>query len=64
MIRTTLAEKERMIAERNDALGITGSSYVMPNSGARRTEPKRELLRTIRREAEARDRNPTFAALI
>jgi hypothetical protein len=60
----TIAEKERQIAERKDALGITGRDYVMPNSGARRTPEKRELLRTIEREAKARGRAPVFAAAI
>jgi hypothetical protein len=64
MMRISLAEKERQIAQRKEALGIIGSSYVLPNSGARRSESKRELLRILRREAEARNRAPTFATAI
>ena len=59
----TLTEKEKQIARRKAELGYTGRNYVAPNSGERRTEEKRELLRTIRREAQARGRVPVFAAL-
>jgi hypothetical protein len=52
MTRTTLAEKERSLARRKAELGIV----------ARRTDPKRELLRAIEREARARGVGPRFGA--
>jgi hypothetical protein len=64
MTQITLSEKESQLARRKAELGYTGRDYVAPNSGARRTPAKRELLRTIRREAEARGTVPVFAAAI
>ncbi len=64
MTRITIAEKQQQLARRKAELGYTGRDYVAPNSGARRTPEKQELLRTIRREAEARNRVPAFAAVI
>jgi hypothetical protein len=64
MIRTTLAAKERSLARRKAALGITGRNFVAPNSGERRTASKRQLLRTIEQEARARGAEPRFEAAI
>jgi hypothetical protein len=47
MIPITLAEKAQAIAERKTALGIEGMNYVAPNSGARRTEPKKAMVSNI-----------------
>ena len=60
MIRTTIEDQARLIARRKEELGIEGRDYVAPNSGARRTETKRELLRTIEREAQAQGAAPRF----
>jgi hypothetical protein len=62
MIRTSLVEKERFLAQRKAELGIEGRDYVAINSGARRTPAKRELLQTIQDEAQAQGRNPPFHA--
>ncbi len=64
MTRITLAEKERRLAVRKADLDLTGRDYVRPNSGSHRTPEKRELLRTLRREAEACGGAPRFAAAI
>jgi hypothetical protein len=64
MIRTTLEEKARFLARRKAELGIKGRNYVAVNSGRHRTESKRELLRTIEREAKARGIKPRFRAII
>jgi hypothetical protein len=62
MIRTTLAEKERSLARRKTELGIVGRNYVAVNSDARRTDAKRELLRALEREAQARGVVSRFGA--
>ena len=64
MIRITVAAKERSIAQRKAELGITGQEYVAPNSGARRTASKRQLLRTIQQEVRDRGVEPRFRAAI
>jgi hypothetical protein len=64
MIRTTLKEKERSLAQRKAELGIEGTSYVAANPGTLRTEAKRELLRVIDLEAQARGVAPRFRAAI
>jgi hypothetical protein len=64
MMRITLEEKARFLAQRKAELGITGRNYVAMNSGKHRTESKRELLRTIEREAGARGIWPRFRAAI
>ena len=64
MIRITLEEKVRFLAQRKAELGITGRNYVAVNSGKHRTESKRELLRTIERETKARGVQPRFRAVI
>lgn len=64
MIRTTLEEKARFLARRKAELGIEGRNYVAVNAGTHRTETKRELLRTIEREAKARGIRPRFRAVI
>jgi hypothetical protein len=64
VIRIILEEKARLLAQRKAELGITGRNYVAVNSGKHRTESKRELLRTIERETEARGIRPRFRAVI
>lgn len=62
MIRTTLAEQENRIERRKAELGIVGRSYVTPNSGRRRTSEKRELLRRMERDRQARGLALAFQA--
>ena len=64
MTQITLEEKARFLARRKAELGIEGRNYVAVNAGTRRTESKRELLRTIEREAKARGIRPCFRAVI
>jgi hypothetical protein len=60
MIKTTIADKERWLARRKAELGIEGRNYVKANSGIRRTEQKRALLRAINEGAAARGATPPF----
>jgi hypothetical protein len=64
MNRITLEEKARFLARRKAELGIGGRNYVAANAGTRRTETKRELLRTIAREAKPRGLQPRFRTAI
>lgn len=64
MIRTTIQAKADALARRKAVLGIVGQEYVAPNSGARRTASKRQLLRTIEREARSRGTTPHFKAAV
>ena len=64
MTRITLEEKARSLAQRKAELGIEGRDYVPVNSGARRTEAKRALLRTIEREARAQGVGLRFEARV
>jgi hypothetical protein len=64
MTKITLEEKARWLAKRKVELGLEGQDYVPVNAGARRTEAKRELLRTIDREARAQGVAPRFEARI
>ena len=60
MTRITLAEKQRLLAQRKAELGIRGRSYVAANPGTRRTISKQRLLRAIAEEARARGQAPRF----
>jgi hypothetical protein len=62
MIRTSLAEKARVLAQRKAMLGLEGRDYVPVNSGTRRTPAKRELLRAIQDEAQEQGKAPRFRA--
>lgn len=53
---------ERDLEARKNALGITGTNYVAPNSGTRRTQAKRRLLRKIAEMAEQQGRSTPFKA--
>ena len=64
MTRTTLEQKSAQLAQRKKELGIQGRDYVAVNSGTRRTPAKRELLRTIEREARRMGAAPRFQAAI
>jgi hypothetical protein len=64
MTKITLEEKARLIARRKAELGLEGQDYVPVNSGARRTEDKRRLLRTIDREVRASGATLRFQAII
>ena len=64
MIQVSLDQQENFLARRTAELGYTGRDYVPANSGAERTESKRELLRAIARSAADRSEAPRFAANI
>ncbi len=57
-----LEDYEQALEARVEALGLTGQTYVLPNSGARRTEAKRALLRAIAEAAAEQGRTPPFKA--
>ena len=59
-----MEQQEQFLAQRTAELGYTGRDYVPANSGARRTESKRALLRAIAQAAEDRGEAPRFAANI
>jgi len=56
MVMLDIRELERRLIERKQALGIAGR--LKPNTGARRTESKRQLLRAIADSAADRRRAP------
>jgi hypothetical protein len=56
MVTLDIRELERRLIERKRALGIAGT--LKPNSGARRTESKRQLLRAIAESAPKQGRPP------
>ena len=62
MERIDIRDLERRLIERKRALGITGNDFLPRNSGTRRTESKRRLLRAIADSAAEQDREPPFKA--
>ncbi len=58
----TLRELEARIERRKAQLRLEGDDYVRANSGANRSEEKRELLRAIAENATERGRQPAFGA--
>jgi hypothetical protein len=48
MIEITLEEQGRRILQREKELGLNGPMPIPVNDGSRRTEAKRETLRTLR----------------
>jgi hypothetical protein len=62
MIDVNIFELERWLIARKRELGIVGNDFLPRNDGSRRTESKRQLLRAIAENAEARanaDKPPT-----
>jgi hypothetical protein len=55
-------ELEARIDRRKAQLGLAGDRYVLANSGASRSEEKRELLRAISLRAAEQGRRPAFEA--
>lgn len=60
MIRLSLRDHLAHLERRKAELGLTGYDYVPKNSGARRTERKKAILRALREDAEKEGREPTF----
>jgi hypothetical protein len=58
----TIGELEARIECRKAQLGLEGNDYVRANSGANRSEEKREPLRAIAENAANRGRQPAFEA--
>lgn len=58
----TIGELEARIERRKAQLGITGDGYVLANSGANRSDEKRELLRALAVRAAEQGRSPAFEA--
>lgn len=59
----TLRELEERIERRKALLGLSGNAYVLPNSGANRTQEKRDLLRALAVNAAEQGRQPTFGTV-
>ena len=63
MKRTTLDEQSWRIKRQKAARKIAGGKeFAVSNSGKKRTESKKALLRSIRTAAKASGRGPTFAS--
>lgn len=56
----TVRELEERIERRKALWGLSGKDYVLPNSGAKRTPEKRELLRALASNAARQGRRPAF----
>jgi hypothetical protein len=56
-----LEDLERQLVARKRELGIVGVDFLPLNDGMRRTESKRELLRTIAEHAASQGRKPPFS---
>jgi len=59
----TIRDLEARIERRKAEWGLEGDDYVRANTGANRTEEKRELLRALAQNATDRGRRPAFEAL-
>ncbi len=62
MREITIEELAARISRKRAELGLPGTGDVQPNSGRRRTESKRNLLRNIARTAAECGEEPTFKA--
>ncbi|PKR58441.1 hypothetical protein [Thalassospira lohafexi] len=62
MREITIEELAARISRKRAELGLSDTGDVQPNSGRRRTESKRALLRNIARAAAERGEEPTFKA--
>ncbi|AXO15636.1 hypothetical protein [Thalassospira indica] len=62
MREITIKELAAKVSQKKAEMGYSGGGFVQPNSGRRRTESKRALLRNIEAAAKARGEEPTFKA--
>ena len=62
MREITIEELAARISQKRAELGLSGKGDVQPNSGRRRTESKRALLRNIAAAAAERGEEPAFKA--
>ena len=62
MREITIEELAERINRKRAELGLSGTGDVLPNSGRRRTESKRALLRNIAAAAAERGEEPPFKA--
>lgn len=62
MRRISLDQLEESIDRQKAALGLSGDSYVLSNSGTNRTDEKRDLLRALALNAAEQGRMPVFQA--
>jgi hypothetical protein len=62
MTRITLAERGEQIQRKLDAGFCLPEAAAMANSGRRRTEAKRSLLRRLQQVAMERGKRPPFSA--
>jgi|TARA_R110000803_G_scaffold146445_1_gene212212 hypothetical protein len=62
MREITIEELAARISRKRAELGLSGTGDVQPNSGRRRTESKRALLRNIALVAAERGEEPPFKA--
>jgi len=60
-MRMKLSELGASIERRKALLGLSGTDYVLPNSGDYRSQEKRELLRFIERSAAEQGARPAFS---
>lgn len=58
----TVRQLEERIERRKAIWGLSGKDYVLSNSGARRTQAKRDLLRALALNAARQGRRPAFDA--
>jgi hypothetical protein len=58
----TIRDLEARIERRKAEWGLEGDDYVRANTGANRSEEKRELLRALAQNATDRGRQPAFEA--
>jgi hypothetical protein len=62
MISMTFEEQQESLERRKAELGLTGTDYVLPNSGVSRTPEKRALLRAMKQAADERGVELPFKA--
>jgi len=62
MREITIKELAEKVNQKKAEFGYSGGEFVQPNSGRRRTESKRALLRNIARSAAERGEEPPFKA--
>ncbi len=58
----TIRDLEARIERRKAEWGLEGDDYVRANTGANRSEEKRELLRALAQNATDRGHQPAFEA--
>ncbi|HWK48225.1 MAG TPA: hypothetical protein VNT30_26115 [Stellaceae bacterium] len=60
--KTSIEAQAAILAERRALLGWSTEVPVLPNSGSRRTQEKRDLLKAIETSARSQGRKPKFTA--